>query len=340
MAKQMSAVMTGRSMKRRVHELHLGAGKEAQLAVGDDGIAGRDALLDHHLPAEGAAGCDQADRHLAIRPHDVDELALLSGLDSFGGHNGSSLNGVEGEDGSYELARPECGVPVVDGGLKVNGAGGGVHRVVDDGEGAGRTAGGVVLGEHANGERVDGVEAAHGGEMLFRHVEVDENGGDLMDHHQRNVVGLDQVSGVDQQVAGASGQGRADLAVIQVEFGGTHGGEVAIERRLGANDAGLSGARRFTGDIGAGLSLVGLRAGDDARLGEFGVAIGVTLVESGLGCVASEVGLHLADLGAVARHVGFGLAKGFLVRSRVDLKQQITFGNILAFGEADAQELP
>ena len=39
----------------RIDGLHLGAGEEAQLAVGHHGVAGRDALLDHHLLAEGAA---------------------------------------------------------------------------------------------------------------------------------------------------------------------------------------------------------------------------------------------------------------------------------------------
>ena len=57
MARQTSAVMTGRSMKMRerfmtaprsslagVDRLDLRAGEEAQLAVGDDGVSGRDAL--------------------------------------------------------------------------------------------------------------------------------------------------------------------------------------------------------------------------------------------------------------------------------------------------------
>ena len=83
-----------------------------------------------------------ADGDLVVRPHDVDELALLAGLHGFGGHDGGTLDGVEREDGSDELAGPEDAVLVIEGGLQVDGAGGGIDGVVDDGEGAGRSAGG------------------------------------------------------------------------------------------------------------------------------------------------------------------------------------------------------
>ena len=69
--------------------------------------------------------------------HDVDELALLAGLHGFGGHDGGVLDGVERQHDSDELAGPEDAVLVVEGGLQVDGAGGGVDGVVDDGEGAG-----------------------------------------------------------------------------------------------------------------------------------------------------------------------------------------------------------
>ena len=74
---------------------------------------------------------------LVVRLDDVDELALLAGLHGFGGYDGGALNGIEGEHGSDELAGPEEAVPIIEGGLEVNGAGGGVDGVVDDGERAG-----------------------------------------------------------------------------------------------------------------------------------------------------------------------------------------------------------
>ena len=80
----------------------------------------------------------------------------------------------------------------------MNRAGGGIDGVVDHREGSGRSAGRIVLREHAHRELVIGAEAAHGGEVLFRHVEVDEDRRDPMDHHQRNVIGLDQISRVDE----------------------------------------------------------------------------------------------------------------------------------------------
>ena len=72
--------------------------------------------------------------------------------------------------------------------------------------------------------------------------------------------------------------------------------------------------------------LVGLGARDDAGFGEFGVALGIALVVFGLGGVAGQGGFQLGDLGAVARHVGFGLAQGFLVGTRVDFEQQVALG--------------
>ena len=208
------------------------------------------------------------------------------------------------------------------------------ERVPDD------DAVGIVLGEHADGELVAGVEAAHGGEVLFRHVEVDEDGRDLMDHHQRNVVGLHQIAGVDQQVAGASGEGRADLAVTEIELGGGRRRSDRYRARPWRSRcrpgwrARIRGRRRRWCCAWSDWD-----ARDDAGFGEFGVAIGIALVEFGLGGIAGQGGFRLGDLGAVAGHVGFGLAESFLVGARIDLEEKIALGDVLAFGEADAQKL-
>ena len=45
---------------RRIDRLDLRAGKEPQLPVGDDRIARRDTLFDHHLFPERAAGGDDS----------------------------------------------------------------------------------------------------------------------------------------------------------------------------------------------------------------------------------------------------------------------------------------
>ena len=87
------------------------------------------------------------------------------------------------------------------------------------------------------------------------------------------------------------------------------------------------------------FGLVGLGAGDDTGLGELGVAGGVALVVFGLGGIAGEGGFRLGDLRAVAGDVGFGLAEGFFVGTRVDLEEEIALGDVLAFGEADAEQL-
>ena len=94
--------------------LDLGAGEEAQLAVGDDRLSGRDPFIDDHLLAESAAGRDRPDLDVVIRLHHVDELPLLSGLHGFGGNDGSVLDGVERQHHGDELAGPEHAVFVVE----------------------------------------------------------------------------------------------------------------------------------------------------------------------------------------------------------------------------------
>ena len=121
-------------------------------------------------------------------------------------------------------------------------------------------AAGIVLRRHAHCQLAVGAEAPDGRQVLLGHAEVHEDRRDLVDHHQRHVVHLDQVAGVHQQVPGASRNGRVDLAITQVELGPVHRGQVARERRARAFDAGLGGARGGARDVGVGARLVGLRA--------------------------------------------------------------------------------
>ena len=101
------------------------------------------------------------------------------------------------------------------------------------------------------------------------------------------------------------------------------GGEVAFQRGLGAFDA----AWVARADSRATSALV--FAWSDWELEttpafcEFGVAGGIRLGEFGLRGIAGQGGLGLGDLRAVARDGGLGLAQGFLVRTRVDLEQQV-----------------
>ena len=132
----------------------------------------------------------------------------------------------------------------------MDGSGSGIHRVIDHRKVTLGGTVGVVARIHAHRHLMPAAETPDGGKMLLRHIEIHEGRRQLMDHHQRNVISLHQVSGVYQQVAGAAGDGRVDLAVTQVEFRGVHRGLVAFQRGPGAVDGGPAGAGRFAGHVG------------------------------------------------------------------------------------------
>jgi len=122
-----------------------------------------------------------------------------------------------------------------------------------------RRCAGIVLRRHAHFQLPVGAETPDGRKLLFGYAEVHKNRRDLVDHHQRHVVHLHQVARVYQQVPGATRNGRADLAIAQVELGPVHRRLVAGERRARAFDAGLRGLCGGARDVGVGARLVGLR---------------------------------------------------------------------------------
>jgi len=81
-----------------------------------------------------------------------------------------------------------------------------------------------------------------------------------------------------------------------------------------------------------------LRLRDHAGLFQFGEAGGVALIEFGLRGVARERSLQLIDLGAIARDVALSLMQRLFVRPRIDLEQEVAFGDVLAFGKRHADE--
>ena len=109
------------------------AGGQAQLAFGDYGLAGVQTVIDHHILIHPGAGYDGAVFHGAVLFHDVDERSVLAGLDGFiGNHHGVQLGG-EAERDADELAGPELVVGIGKGAFELDGAGGDVDRVVDEG---------------------------------------------------------------------------------------------------------------------------------------------------------------------------------------------------------------
>src|SRR5262245_67709 len=109
-------------------DLHLGAGRESRQAVGHDSLARLEALGDDRLAALGARHGNAAEIDGRVRLDDVDEGALLSGLDGLRrDHDGVGLGG-QGEGDIGELARPEAPLLVGERGLELDCPGGSVVR--------------------------------------------------------------------------------------------------------------------------------------------------------------------------------------------------------------------
>ena len=221
----------------------------------------------------------------------------------------------------------------------MNGAGGGVHGIVDHRK---RPRGGaprIVLRRYFHFQLAVGAETPDGRQVLLGDAEVHKNRGECMDRHQRHVVRLHQIARVHQQVPGAPRDGRVDLAITQVELGPVHRRQVAGQRRARAFDAGLGGPRGCMRDLGIGPRLVGLRARSQPSLLQLGLQGGVGVRVLRLRRVARQRRFGLGDLRAVSHDAGFRLAERLLIRPRVDGEQQIALGDVLPFREAGANQL-
>ena len=323
----------------RRHGAHGHAGEEGHLAIGDHGVARRHAFIDDRLAGQRVTRGDGPDVHLIVRLHHEDDLPAQAHLHGFRWNHGSVLDGIQRQHHVDELAGPQQGVVVVKRRLEVDGAGGGVHGIVDHRQRADGAAVGTILQFDHDLQLAPGAEPADGSKMIFGHREGDENGLDLVDDHQRDIVFLYQIAGVDQQVAGAAGEGRVDFTVVQAGPGAVHRSLIGAQGGAGGVDGGRVGVHRGAVHIEGGLGLIAGVLGSQAFLVQLLLTRGVGLGELHLGGIARLSSLGLGDLGAVALHGGLGLAQRFGVRLRIDLEEQLAQPDILAFGESDFQKL-
>src|SRR6185312_13065250 len=297
---------------RRLVDAHVGAVGQPVLAVGHDLLADRDALGDH--------------RDTVLRRRDLERPTLdgIVGLDDVAvgavgalhdralRHRGRALAGRELQTDADELAGPQLLVLVLVGRLQPQRAGRRVDLVVDQRHLALGKLVGVVGAVGVGGQRLLRLGLAQIVVSILRYGEIHEDRLDLGDRHQRGPLArLHQVAEVDQPLAGAAVDRRADLGIDEVELGGVDRRLVAGERRLEAVD------RRLL----LVVALARLVAGPDQL------------------AVAVEIELGAFELRLVTL-LGRGRAiEPRLVRPRVDLEQQVAFLDVLALAKIDFDDL-
>src|SRR5215467_14550079 len=133
-------------------KLDAAAGLQSQLPFRHHSLAGIDALEDHQILIYPSADLHIARFHRAILLHNVDELPVLAVLNGLiGNRDGVGLHGQAQRD-VKELSRPELAVLVLESALELDGAGGGVHGVVNEGQHALLGFAAAVLRAHNHGQ--------------------------------------------------------------------------------------------------------------------------------------------------------------------------------------------
>ncbi len=129
-----------------VLNLHVAARSEPELALGDHRLAGLQAPVNHQFLIHARAGDHRAHLDGSILLHHVNELAVLPGLHGLiGNHSGVRPRG-QSQSHAHEFARPKAIGGILKSALELDGAGGGVDGIVDEGQHARFLAGGVGLG--------------------------------------------------------------------------------------------------------------------------------------------------------------------------------------------------
>ena len=260
----------------------------------------------------GGADLDRTRLRQVVAGDGPDEQAIGSALDGARGNDDGVAAGVEQHVRVDELARPQLLVVVGEHRLELDGGGGLVDDVVDQEELAGgeRTAVVLIVGDHLHRTARHGVADVVEGARR----QGEQDGGGSRQHQRRErclVVGMDDVSGIDQAHADATVARRGDGGVFEL--------------RLRGLDRGVVGRDRGLELIDLGLLLV-----DDLLRGD---------VREHQRLRAREVLLGRGELGLVLRLLGLGLVERGLEQARVDLRQHVAFLDVLAFGEQHLLQL-
>jgi hypothetical protein len=145
---------------------------------------------------------------------------------------------------------------------------------------------------------------------------------------------------VNEEIARASLDGRANARVAQLHLGVLHYGRVGLDEGLGVGHRGAVGVDGGHRGLVGGHDLVVLLARDQPALDELLVALLLDGGVVGLGLVSRQVGLGLGHRGLVLGHGRLGLLERRLKGTRVDDEEEIARLDVVAFLEAYLKNLP
>ena len=215
----------------------IGPGHQAQLPVGDHGLARGQALCDHRVVLVHALDRHRTELDAEVLGDHEDVLALLPGLDCgrgtdhrFGSSSRTTTRSTNrpGHSSSSSLAKVALSRMV-----PVEGS-----TLLSTKLSAPATAGCPLSGTLALTPHRPTAPLQHLRQELRRHGERHVDGTHLVDRHQGHVVvGLDQGAELDPQRTGPSLDWRGDRAVGEVEPGAFHIGLVG--RRGGSQGLGV-----------------------------------------------------------------------------------------------------
>ncbi len=300
----------------------------------------------HSLPDHGDRSVGEGNHHGAgldgrVGLDDEDVLPLLAALYRLRGHHDRIGLGAQPEGDRGELAGPERIVRVLEGGLELDGPGGHIHGVVDEAETAPR-GDRLPLRGRLDRERSPGALGLDLIEKALGHREDHVDGMNAIDHDQRiaDVVGLDHIALVNEQVARAPLDGRANTGVAQLHLGVLHHGGIRLNEGLGVGHRSAVGIHRGHRGFVGGHDLIVLLARDQPALDELLVAL---LLDGGvvrLRLVARQVGFGLGDGGLVLGHGRLGLLERRLERTGIDDEEEIARFDVVPLLEANLKDLP
>src|SRR5262249_36181810 len=257
-----------------VLDLHLRAGDQTQLSVGDDHFARFNAAFNDGAVRDRMRHNHGTHLDRLVGFYYEDELALLSGLDGLRRRDDRVRLRGERQAYVYELARPEPPLFVGENGFELNRARRVINRIVHKVHRPGLRMRFVVRRDYLRFELAIGHVAFDFRQLFFWRREGDVNRIYLVDHDQRRrVAGSDKVALVDHETAGAPVNRRAHGGETELQAGALHRGPVRFDGFLRRLHIRFVGPHGFGQGVGCGANLVVLIARDDAALKQGGVTI-------------------------------------------------------------------